>query len=284
MKSGNPPVGWTSELADTWRWYTPPSRPSSFDLRTCSKYLTNWRREFPGRRPHILILGSTSEFRDWAFREGAMATIVDKSRQYYERASDQVVHRNPLESVKFLAWEELDDVECYDFAVGDLVIGNIQPGYVPSFLARLRTALRERGYFLTKSFFRLIDTDPCGPEQFVELLADPRVGDPFTALAYDLTLTIADPETGVVEFADMYRLVENLVASGHLPGFALERLSQLGWSSSMKISFLVYDERDWLKMASEQFTLVERAIPPEGGPLAKFPMYVFQKQEQSAQF
>lgn len=59
---------WGKELAICWTRMVGPSRPTISELAIYTKY-TRILQSNLNRRLKILILGSTPEFRDWAFKK-----------------------------------------------------------------------------------------------------------------------------------------------------------------------------------------------------------------------
>lgn len=270
-------TGWSSELATTWRYYTPPSRPSFHDLAGIQRLVRSLRHEQQRREINLLILGSTSEYRELAFRERLNSTVVDVSAGYHESISTELVHVPRQERVVHQLWQELDlPREAFDLALGDLVVGNLQPSQLDSFLERLHGCMRPGGLFVTKSFIELGAHPPRRVEDWNTILNQVEVGDLFTEIAYDITVMLCDPHTRKVTFSEMYAYIVAGVASGRMPVELLDRVAELGWHDTMKIDFRVYSEAEWESAYSPYFEEVER-IAEHKSPLERTPLFVLRK-------
>lgn len=267
---------WPAELATYWRSYVPPCRPSRFDLDICSAEVVRIRA-FERRRPRVLILGTTNEYRDWAYEEACETTIIDSSREYHAAVSSDRRYKAAKENVLFHQWENLEEMEAYDIIVGDLVIGNVLEKDTPDLLQRIYSALTRRGVFVTKSFFYMGgEQEPRLEELAKELCAGNVLSDPFPYLAYSLTMECRNPISGMVEFGDMYRWVEDMSNRGLLPTTVLDRYAALGWGDGSKIVFQVLEVGRWEQLVEQCFD----SFSKETGPYTwspRFQTYVCRK-------
>lgn len=270
-------MAWNANIARFWRNYVPPCRPSRSDLDTCSIVVAEIRRSV-SRRPRVLILGSTTEFRDWAFEERVDALVVDSSREYHQAVSAELTHRNPYESVEYSDWRSMDVGDDFDLAVGDLAVGQIPHSDLNQFLGRVAASLGPDGYFLTKSFF---DPEIGEAPELLDVLGrlqDPSSTfcDPFPLVAHDLTLACTDRATGVLHFEKMFRDLEECWMSGHLSDLHMERFREFGWDTAMKVEFSVPTLKAWRSSFSAFFEEVaghevtEDAVP-------SMPLFVLKK-------
>jgi hypothetical protein len=272
---------WTPEIARYWRNYVPPCRPSRHDLGVCSAALRGLRANLNGARPRILILGSTTEYRDWAFEERAEVTVVDSSPEYHFAIGETRTHHNPYEIVVFCDWREMTMRDEFDLAVGDLVVGNIPREDLPLFVSRVSGALKPGGLFITKSFFGdYFNSAPSAEVIFQALGAESRFVDPFPLVAHELTMLSADSQSGALRFEDMFERVEAAWKRGAVFDEHMERFREFGWDSAMKIEFQVLTRDEWLTAARRNFLLVDARLAP-GGELADFPIYVLRRPERS---
>ncbi|MBI3274336.1 MAG: hypothetical protein HYZ69_04290, partial [Candidatus Colwellbacteria bacterium] len=73
---------WTKTIADTWNLWTPPDRPSQGEL---AEYEAALRAIIKTKKnPQLLVLGSTSEFRDLAARYKVECTVVEYRPDNYD--------------------------------------------------------------------------------------------------------------------------------------------------------------------------------------------------------
>lgn len=268
---------WNSSLARHWRSYVPPCRPSRFDLELCSQLLQRYREGVHNRYPDVLVLGSTTEFRDWAFEERCRVTVIDKSRSFHRAISADRRYKNVTESVIFKSWEEMSFKDEFDLIVGDLIIGNIIPNCVNSVLERIHRALRPGGTFMTKSFFA---TKCAASEDIFAALGKIErqhpYEDPFPNMAYPLTIAAMDKETNMVEFEVMYKIVRQAYNKRYVTKTVLKRLDEMGWNEADKSMFYVMPLNLWEQCAQTVF----QQIAKHQGPYSwsrDFPVFVMSK-------
>ena len=91
---------WGKQLAKLWTNYLPPSRPSWSELvDVYTPYLRVLQRRKPRQRLKSLILGSTSEFRDWAYVENLQTTVIDFSCVYHYTIEQEMTYKNVTEKL-----------------------------------------------------------------------------------------------------------------------------------------------------------------------------------------
>lgn len=242
---------WPAELADSWRYYVPPNRPSRFELDVCARIAAEMLVGLC-RPLKILCLGSTSEYRDLAFELRAECVIVDNSLGYWGEVSKEV--RHPTDERLVLSdWLEMDFCEDFDLVLGDLVVGQLDQPDVPDFLSIINRSLVAGGAFLTKSFFQL--ADPCSRFDVHLKLKELRNyhGDIFPHVVFPLASACADDDD-LLEFARMFNLLVELRDSGVMTHDQFGRFTELGWSSSMKFRFLMLRMDEWRRIASSHFS------------------------------
>lgn len=263
---------WSQDLAGYWKNYVPPCRPSRFDLEICSEVIEAVRRRL-NHRPKVLILGSTNEFRDWAFEERCETTVVDNSLVFHRAISEDRRYKTSKEDVRIVDWLNLDIQNEFDLVVGDLVIGNIWSPDIPRFLEIVYGMLVAGGSFITKSFFYNANSETPSLVELAHRFSD-RCGerDPFPYFAYALTVRCRNPLTGILNFADMHGEIEKFVRKGTIPEWVQRRYEELGWSSGSKISFEVLETSAWEDQVLKLFDSINKSIGPYYWS-ADFPVY-----------
>ena len=271
--------GWGAELAVYWRNYVPPCRPSRFELSRLSDITKDLRRNTRSRRLRVLILGSTTEFRDWAFEERLEAVVVDSSPEFHKEVSKELTHDNVRESVIFDDWRSMKfDLE-FDLVVGDLVIGNVPKVDLPRLLENVHNSLLPHGRFVTKSFFARNDRSAKAIHEVIENLRqfDP-CDDPFPELIYELAMACTDNEKGILSFERMFNEIERAWQHGQVTDDQLIRFSEFGWGSKMKFDFLIPTESEWSDEYQRLFEL-DILYRDESTFLSSFPLYVLKPRQ-----
>jgi SAM-dependent methyltransferase len=250
-----------ADMVESWRAYVPPCRPSRFELDLCTELIAGTHRRC--NPPHVLVLGSTVEYRDWAFEEACRVTVVDASPEFHAAISADRRYKLAEETLVVARWEEMTFDREFDLVVGDHVVGNVAPEAVPALVANVRRALRPGGAFLTKSFFlredrllRPID----GALRDYELNHAGR--DPFSILAYELTIHATDPESGMIDFARMYAVVEAAHRRGDISERTFARYRQFGWHQGATLAFHVMPMSAWETLLAKWFPTWRKHFGP----------------------
>jgi SAM-dependent methyltransferase len=269
-------ASWGGALAKLWTNYVPPCRPSVSELAICTKYLRDLQRSRPATIA-IMVLGSTTEFRDWAHEEGLRCTIIDYSPDYHRNIAWELRYKFRNETVVHQRWQEMSFEGLFDLVVGDLVVGNLSSAELPSFLTRTYRALRPGGYFITKSFFSPDWAEDSSVEDVVaRYQRSPVPGHPYAALIYDIAVACVDRRTGELRFAEMYERLRDLVDQGLMERELFRLFENLGWQNNMKFSFYMPTFGEWQEMAAKVF---DRVVQEKGNDVYSpdFPIYVLQK-------
>lgn len=230
--------------------YVPPCRPSRYELDILST-VTAKLAQHMGRGPNVLILGSTTEYRDWAFENHVTSLVVDNSPDFHRAVSLELTHAPRSEFVDFVDWRDLNYVDEFDIVVGDLVVGQVPVGEISLLLERISNSLRPGGTFLAKSFFGDGLTDFVSVVE--RLKSVPQYVDPFPLIAHELVLSCLDPSTQTLSFARMHERLADANAEGMQSDSHMSRFKEFGWDGPMKIDFTVPNLHDWKEMIREYF-------------------------------
>jgi len=203
--------GWNSELAHIWTKMVGPSRPTISEINIYMKHIRKLQYTL-NRKVKMLILGSTSEFRDLAFEENFDVTVVDCNETYYKNISREIRHKTLLDNEKviFKKWQDLNFLDEFDVVIGDLVIGNVAPEEFENFISCISNTLKQNGLFLSKSFFKIATYKVKNPKTLIKEYYEGPPIHPYSAFAYDLTIYSLD-ENNLLEFKKQYDILKNLI-------------------------------------------------------------------------
>jgi SAM-dependent methyltransferase len=250
---------WGKELASLWTNYLPPCRPSWSEMSIYTKYLRILQSTKPSSRLNLLILGSTSEFRDWGHQEGLNVTVIDFSIGYNKQIEQEMRHKTVQENFVHKSWQEMSFENEFDIIVGDLVIGNLKREEIPLFLENVSRALKPGGYFITKSFFKKDDFVARNLDEIFQDYKEHFSHIPlFPFLIYEIAIRCMDPETGILIFSHMYNEILKVHKKGIIDDSMLEVFNNLGWQKNMKFGFFIPTVSEWENMVREKFKIVNR--------------------------
>lgn len=273
---------WGQELALCWTRMVGPSRPTISEIAVYTKYLRIIQKHL-NRKVKILILGSTPEFRDWAFEENMDVTVMDYSYEYHETISREIRHKSIIENrqgkERFVCdnWINLSDVNEYDIIIGDLVIGNINPQFLESFIKKVAKALKKDGLFLGKSFFVPRNYIKISPEELIKRYYNGPPYHPYSALSFDLTMYSID-ENNMLSFKKQYNELTNLKEKGLLSNDTMSYFEGIGWDKEMKFEFYVPNAEKYEELISKHLNIIDIEY---GNDIYShnFPLYIITKKE-----
>lgn len=244
-------MSWNASLAKIWTKMVGPSRPTISELNIYTKYI-RFLMKNKKRRLKVLILGSTPEFRDWAFEENMIVTVMDANPDYFSTINREIRHKtivdNNLEKVIYCRWEDMDPSNKFDVIIGDLVTGNIIPNRLDSFLKKISESLEDDGLYLGKSFYFPDGYKVKTPEKLVKDYYDKGIPyHPYSSFAFDLTMYCVD-ENNMLDFSKQFNELVKLKNNGLLKEETFNYFVGVGWDSEMKFKFYVpkvsyYEER-----------------------------------------
>lgn len=258
---------WTKDVAKIWTNYVPPCRPSKFEIEVCSRIIAGIR-DYKKAKPDMLILGSTTEFRELAFEEYCNVVIIDNSSEYHEEITNELKYKNLNETLFVSNWQDINFTAEFDIIVGDLIIGNLKETEIEFFLRSVWHSLRLGGYFLTKSFFYNKNKEVKDPmEFFAEYENKHNYFDPFSYNIYNLAIYCMDKQNNILKFKDMYSEVKRCFDNNVISRETYERFLKLGWQETLKTEFYFMPLLKWEEKISSVFS----------GYKIEFPYYFWAK-------
>jgi len=143
-------TNWKTEFARRWvtQW-TAPARPTPGSVAFIERNITS----FPKSDPSVLILGSTSEFRDLCFDLKIHPTIVDFSRENYHILSGAMKHKDVYEQNETFVeadWRDMNFAEQFDIILGDAVWNIVPVDSNEQLLHNIRRHLDSHGIYIER--------------------------------------------------------------------------------------------------------------------------------------
>ncbi len=149
------PHRWAEELAEKWRHYTPPSRPSKSEVEIYERYF----REVP-EGGNVLILGSTAEFRDLAAKYGLNAVLCDWSEKNMEALGLLMKEKPHKEVFSKQDWRKMEFPQKFDLIVGDAAFTVVPFEDVEKVAGQVALLLKENGVSLQRIWVRKENSPP----------------------------------------------------------------------------------------------------------------------------
>jgi len=249
---------WNNNLAKIWTKMVGPSRPTISELNVYTKHAHKLKSD---GRLKILILGSTPEFRDWAFEENMQVWVMDANKDYYKTISREIRHKTILkdsnfrENIIFDKWQNLSIENFFDIVIGDLAIGNIPPNELQTTLQRISNSLKPGGLWLGKSFFVPRNYKSPSLEKICKDFYNKYSNNhPYSYFAFYLTMNCLDKEN-LLDFKKQYDLLLSLHDQGLIKTETLKYFKNVGWDSQMKFKFYVPSQELYESLLSQFFKI-----------------------------
>lgn len=143
---------WTKSLAGSWNKWTPPDRPSPGELKTYEEVL----KQILGRKkkPNVMVLGSTSEFRDVFSKYKLPCTVVEYNEENYRLLGSLMKRKKFKETLVVGDWRTVKLKQKFDLIIGDFCLNVIPKADVPVFVANIAGLLGPQGMCMLKTFAR----------------------------------------------------------------------------------------------------------------------------------
>lgn len=207
------PMNWGKKRAKASTYFVPPSKPSYSELCIYTKYLRKLQKKSK-KKIELLILGSTSEFRDLAYEQSINATIVDYSHVYYKESGRTRRHRSRKEKFIHEKWQDMNFKNKFDLIVGDLVIFNLKSHELDGFLQNIARALTKNGLFITKSYFKNSKVVPSLESIFRKYYKSYSHYHPFSVIVHDLYMYFLKGDKETINFKEIYASLKSLYSRG----------------------------------------------------------------------
>lgn len=268
---------WNKEFASLWTKTVGPSRPSVSELSIYTQVAHELQDKLK-RKLDILILGSTTEFRDWAYEENFNITVIDANHEYYKEISKYLKHKDimKIEKVVVCKWEDMDFENEYDIIIGDSSIGNIPKDKLEIFVKRVKKALRNYGLFLGKSYFI--------PNNYIKILPEgiarnyslsKSCYNPFSYMIFDLVMYSLD-SNNIIDFNVLYHELLKLRDSNLINDEILKKFDEIELESKTYFKYHVPKIEEYELLIKKYFNIKDIKYGLDIYS-KKFPLYIIEK-------
>ena len=139
-------------FAEKLLWIEPPSCPSKQELMLIESYLDAISKK--NRKPEVLMLGCTFNYRKLLAKKGIPADMADLSREMFKINTGPVKNMKRNEKFIHKNWITMDLGKKYDLILGDFVISNIPQKYKKKFYNNIKKHMKEDGLFITRVYWQ----------------------------------------------------------------------------------------------------------------------------------
>jgi len=217
------------ELAKTWERFTPPGKPSVGEIDFFEQELRDGLKS--NKTPHVLVLGSTPEFRDLLARYEIDTTIVDINPDSARAMTSLMALQNKKEKVIISDWLHMPlEDSTFDFVLSDSAQDNIKFSEFEDFFEKVSRVLKPDGRW----FFGAINVHRNDKISFDEYISsyknNPGDFEDFRDFLFQI-IRLAyneefyDEQSRLFDFYKIELKVRELVDNGRLPKEAIEKLT-----------------------------------------------------------
>lgn len=243
------------EMANVWKKYTPPGRPSvgeiSFFEQEINKELSR------NKNIKALVLGATPEFRDLLAKYNIKTTLVDVNPDSVKAMTSFMIQKNTNEKVIISDWLSMPfKNNTFDLVLSDSAQDNIKFEEFETFFKKIFQVLKPGG----KWFFGAVNlrrNNKISFDDYINLYKNnPKSFDDFRNFLLRIFQLSYNPEfydekNRSFDFHKIELKIRELVNKGVLPREAIKKLT-IGVDYQMP----VLSEEEFKEMLSEKFMIV----------------------------
>ncbi|MBW2977814.1 class I SAM-dependent methyltransferase [Candidatus Woesearchaeota archaeon] len=261
---------WTLEMANKWKNYKPPIRPSKWDIAVFSKYLDKKIRE-KGRDVKVLILGSTPELRDLVNSKKLTAYVCDYSKDNNE-ALKLLKKVKGKEILIRQDWTKLKLKQKFDLVFAEASLTVVKKQQVIKILKNVKKLLKDDGLFISKTWVRL-PKKGLSLKKMMSIYRRKYKGKSFRNYMNQMLHSLYyDADKGSLQ--KQYYTFKKLYNDGKITKKEFISIEGLGYETSPLVLFLPL-HTEFLKMAKKYFK-VKVEMPKQIGE-NKIPIHVMKK-------
>lgn len=261
---------WTNDMANKWKNYKPPIRPSKDDLAVFRQFLEKKIKE--KKNPKVLILGSTPEFRDLINSKGLTAYVCDYKKDNYT-ALKLLKKTKGKEILIAQDWRNLKLKHKFDLVFAEASLNMVKKKEVPLILRSVRQILDDKGLFIAKTWIR-ISTKNLSLKKIIATYRRKYKGKDFKNwMNQELHSYRYKEDKGSLH--RQYLWFRELYGKGTITKKEFSSIEGLSYETTPLTLFLP-TKTEFLKIAKKHMKIEEIIIPKQVGT-NKIPIYVLGK-------
>lgn len=269
-----------SNFAWCWvKFWQPPARPIPQELAYIKKVLEKQIRK-KGANFSVLVLGSTSEYRDLLINLGCKATVVDFSRENYQILSEKMEHKQDYtkwENFIQNRWQNLDFHEKFDLVLGHFIFGVNPLQEWPDILKGIKQVLKTNGLFMTTSWIRL-KKDKLDLKNILEIYKKKwtQKYDLWAAMMAPLFLCAYNAQEEYMAYKDLAEIIEKAWQKGEITQGDYQHFINCGFKEfDFKLTIPLEDKTS--DLFSKHFRKVKKVYFKDYPSYQYIPLFVAQK-------
>lgn len=252
---------WLTNFAVAWsKYWPPPARPTKSRVAFIKKIIMREREKVGRDNFKILILGSTSEFRDLMIELGIHPVIADFNRKNYSILARAMRHHdgNLIDETFIEAnWLTMELNQKFDIILGDASFNVVPKKDNVQFLTNIKKHLTKSGLYVDAIWLR-----PNKKEIDIKKVINRRRDDLakiplYIVLNALLYLKVYDKKRDFSSFAKVAEAVEKLYSEGYFNARQMVEFRQLGMVDSSEFKFFM-PASNWLNARLKKFFILKQ--------------------------
>lgn len=262
---------WTNTMANVWKNYRPPIRPSKDDLRVFNEFLEKKIKKH-GKDVKVLILGSTPEFRDLVNSKKLTVYVCD----YNKKNNDALRLLKKVKGKEVLIsqdWVKLKLNEKFDLVFAEASLNMVKENELPIVLKNVKRLLKDDGLFLAKTWVR-VSKSLVPMNRIIKIYRTKYKGKSFKNYMNQYLLSnFYDRDHGSLK--GQYLSMKKLYEKGQITKKEFSSVLGLDYEESHLVLYMPM-KKELTKIVKKYMKLV-RIITPKPIGTNKVPIYVMKK-------
>ena len=264
---------WDRKLSHKWTNMTWPNRPSVSEMAIYTNVLRDSQNKNASKKD-VLILGSNVEFRDWAYEENLNVSIMQNNEDYHLATYRELRHKEAPYKIILNDWKNVNFNNEYDFIVGDQLVSNLNDSNIEPFISSVAKALKQNGYFLSKTYYKPNGYKIKTAEQIFSEYNKNKHLNAISFCAYDLTMLSLD-KNNFVDFKKMEHIIKTAYKQKLIDEGTCKTLLNMGLSI-MDFKFYVPSLEKFEQIVKKYFVVESVEYTNDVGS-KNFPIYILRK-------
>ncbi len=262
---------WTYDMAQKWKNYGAPIRPSKDDLRVFREFLEKKIKQ-KGKDVKVLILGSTPEFRDLVNSKKLTAYVCDYNKRNY-KALTLLKKVRGKEVLIVQDWRKLKIKDKFDLVFSEASLNMVKESEISPILRNAKKILKDDGLFLTKTWIR-IPKNRLSWKKILKIYRTKYKGKSFkNYMNLYLHSYFYDKDHGSLH--KQYLTMKKLYEEGKITKKEFSSILGLGYETTPLVLYLPL-RNEFSKIVKKHMKISEIVFPKPLG-INKIPIYVLEK-------
>ncbi|MFH1438959.1 MAG: class I SAM-dependent methyltransferase [Candidatus Woesearchaeota archaeon] len=272
---------WADNFVQAWKYYTGSARASKADLELIKSMILQKIKENKEKcldicKFKILILGSTSEYRNLCAELNIACACFDYSKFNFEYLKEEIINL-PEETLINDNWLTHVINEKFDIILGDVVINQMKKEDVPLLLKNISLMLKPNGLFMPRVHIKE-DGERYSPEKAVDEYR--KLGNPkpiYNYLMRNMYIAGYDFEQDYVLLDNVYAAGKHAFDKGLLTAEEFEIFDLCDFKDRKKYLFYIPTRNDIIKFLNEYFEIIDTFYGAECQQPEVYPLFVLKK-------